>query len=199
VSRNNILVIGAGGHARACIDVIEQLAIYDSIALVGSPIEVGKTIMGWPILGTDEDLPKLLDDYPNALIGIGQIKSPNSRIRLFDHVSRMGFLMPTIISPLAYASRHSEIGEGTIVMHRAVINANVKIGRNCIVNSMSLIEHDVTVADHCHVSTAAVLNGAVEIGEGSFVGSHASIRESIKIPPRSVIGIGECVKNRPAL
>jgi UDP-3-O-[3-hydroxymyristoyl] glucosamine N-acyltransferase len=45
-----------------------------------------------------------------------------------------------IVSPIAYISKHSTIGEGTVIHHHALINANVKIGKNCIINSKALFK-----------------------------------------------------------
>ena len=88
-----------------------------------------------------------------ALITTGHIKNSKIRENLFEKVLNDGFKFPTIISPLSYASKHSSIGEGTIIMHGSIINAGAKIGRNCIINSKSLIEHDVVIGDHCHISS----------------------------------------------
>lgn len=90
---------------------------------------------GVPDFATDTELVHLATLHPNALICVGQIESPNARIRLFDLVRAAGFAMPAIVSPLASVSRHAVIGEGTIVMHGAVVNAGAVVGRNCIVNA----------------------------------------------------------------
>ena len=79
-----ILLVGAGGHARACIDVIEQEERFTVKGLVGLSHEIGSKILGYPVLGTDEDIPALLKDCKNILIATGQIENPESRIRLFE-------------------------------------------------------------------------------------------------------------------
>ena len=84
MTQESILLVGAGGHARACIDVIEQEGRFTVVGLVGLPNEVGSRVLGYPVLGTDADLPALLGDYPHALVTVGQIKTPEPRIRLFD-------------------------------------------------------------------------------------------------------------------
>jgi len=153
----------------------------------------GTQLFGYPILGKDEDLAGFFGDYTHALIAVGQIKTPEHRIRLFKSIKKAGFSMPTIISRHAYVSDRATLGEGTIVMHGAIINAGATVGCNCIVNSHSLIEHDAVVSDHCHISTASVINGDVMIGEGSFVGSGSIVREAVKVGKRCVIGMGQRV------
>ena len=188
-----ILLLGAGGHARACIDVIEAEGIFTIGGLLGSVEEVGTRLLGYPVLGTDAELPALRREYPHALVSVGQIKIAELRIRLFELALASGFRLPTVISPRACVSRHAAIGMGTIVMHGAVVNAAARIGRNCIINSMALVEHDTIVGDHCHVSTAAALNSGVQVGEGTFIGSNVCVRQGVRIGERCVVGMGQRV------
>jgi len=191
---DDILLLGAGGHARACIDVIEQQGKYKIAGLIQNENATDKYNLGYPVIGTDEDLPKLRKDYNYALITVGQIKSPETRKRLYDMLTGMGFKLPVIKSPLSYVSKHAEIGEGTIIMHGAIVNASARVSRNCIINSKSLIEHDAVVGDHCHVSTGAIINGEVLVGNGTFIGSGALTRHSISIGNNCVIGAGTVLK-----
>jgi sugar O-acyltransferase (sialic acid O-acetyltransferase NeuD family) len=150
-------------------------------------------ILGYEIIATDEDLPKLVDEYPCFLITLGQIQSPQKRIDRFNYLKKMGADFPFIISPLAHVSRHASIGKGTIVMHQAFVNAGASIGRNCIVNTKADIEHDAAIGDHCHIATGAVVNGGTCIGKGSFIGSNAVTREYITIGEKSIIGAGAVI------
>lgn len=190
MSTPTLLLIGAGGHARACIDVIEQEGKFAVAGLVGLAGEVGREVLGYAVLGSDAELPELLREHRQVLVTVGQIKTPNVRIRLFELAERTGCAFPVVVSPRAYVSAHAAIGAGSIVMHGAVVNAGAAIGRNCIINSQSLVEHDAVVADHCHIATAAALNSGVRIGAGTFVGSNSSVRQSVTIGERCIIGMG---------
>ncbi len=191
MSRESILLLGAGGHARSCIDVIEQEGRYTVGGLVGLPQEVGSRVLGYTVLGTDGDLPDLLPRFARVLIAVGQIKSPEARMKLHALLEARGSSLPVIVSPRAYVSEHAQVGAGTIVMHGAVVNAGARIGRNCIINSHALVEHDAVVGDHCHIATAAVINGDVSIGAGSFIGSSACLRQGVSVAERCVVGMGQ--------
>lgn len=193
MTKEPILLLGAGGHARVCIDVLEREGRFAVAGLVGLPEEVGTRILGYPVLGTDADLPTLLGDYTHALITVGQIKTPEPRMRLFDLLEQGGCALPVVVSPRAYVSAHATLGAGTIVMHGAVVNAGAVVGRNCIINSQSLVEHDAVIADHCHIATAAAINSGVHIGVGTFIGSNSSVRQCINIGERCLIGMGQRV------
>lgn len=188
--REKIILIGGGGHCKSCIDVIEQDGIYRIEGIVDIPEKLHQKIMGYEVIATDENLSELANDYENFFITIGQIKSPDKRIQLFKTLQQLGVKMPVIISPLAYVSKHAVIGDGTIIMHHALVNAGAGIGCNCIINSKALIEHDAVIGDHCHISTAAVINGGVKIGTGSFLGSNTVCKEYIEIGEKAVIGYG---------
>ncbi|MDP2432792.1 MAG: acetyltransferase [Pseudomonadota bacterium] len=198
MSKPGVILIGAGGHAHACIDVIEQHAQYQIVGLVGMPCEMHSQHLGYTVIATDEDLPLLAKDYQYAVIAVGQIRSPDSRIRLYQQVLQLGFSLPDIIAPTAHVSYHATIGVGTIVMHGAIVNAGAKVGNNCIINTRTLLEHDSTVEDHCHISTGAILNGGVHIGAGSFVGSGCVIKDGITLGRGCLVGMGLCVRHNQA-
>lgn len=192
---NPILLIGSGGHCRACIDIVESEARFQISGIVRRKDDLAEPLVRYPTLGTDEDLPDLLSIIPNALITVGQIKSPSIRIRLYELLKGFGAVLPTIVSPIAYISRHAFVDEGTIVMHGSIINACAHIGYNTIINSQALIEHDVLVGPHCHISTGVRINGAVTIEAGCFIGSGVILKEGLRIGHNSIISAGQVVFN----
>ena len=197
-SKPSAILIGAGGHAHACIDVIEQHGEYQIACLVGMQEEMHNQHLGYAVIATDAELPLLADDYQYAFITVGQIGSPDIRVRLYQRVVDLGFRLPTIIAPTAYVSNHASIGAGTIVMHGAVVNARAKVGNNCIINTRALVEHDAVVEDHCHISTGAILNGSAQVGAGSFVGSGCIVRDGITLGKNCVVGMGLSVRHDQA-
>lgn len=194
MSKPELILIGAGGHSHACIDVIEHEGRFKVAGLVGVVNEVGTVQMGYEVLAADEELKALAQKFEYALITVGQIKSPIKRIRLYHYALDCGFVLPTIVSPFSRVSHHAIVGAGTIVMHGAVVNAGASVGSNCILNTNSVIEHDVTVGDFSHISTGAIVNGNANVGDGTFVGSGSVIKEGLKIGAGCVVGMGACVR-----
>ena len=195
MSKLKIILIGAGGHAHACIDVIEQHGQYQIAGLVGMSEEMHSRYFGYSVIATDDDLPQLAKDYQYALIAVGQIQTPDHRMRLYQQATELGLQLPVIIAPSAHVSRHTTIGSGTIVMHGAIVNAGATVSKNCIINTRALLEHDATVEDHCHISTGAIVNGDVHIGAGSFVGSGSIIKEGVTLGERCIVGMGLSVRH----
>ena len=189
----SLVIIGAGGHARSIIDLVESEGAYQIIGLIGAPGDcIGSMVMGYPIIATDSDSDAISRVAERAIIGIGQIKTAEPRKLMYEYISGLGLDLPIIISPSAYVSKHTNIGKGTAIMHGAIVNSNVVIGNNCILNTLALIEHDAVIGDHCHVSTGARINGGVNVESGCFIGSGAVVYHDITIGRNSVIA-GGCI------
>jgi len=197
--KTNLLIVGAGGHSKACIDVIHANNQFTIQGLIGLDYQVGQMVLGYSVIGSDNDFALFRSDCEFAFIGIGQIKTASVRQNIFTDLRDLGYSFPTFASSRAYVSPFATLGAGTIVMPGCVIGPGVKVGENCIINSQALIEHDAVVGDHCHISTGARINGSVTVKGGSFIGSGSILREEISIGENSLIGAGQTIlKNVPA-
>lgn len=188
-----ILLVGGGGHCKALIDIIESGDQYIIAGIIDRPEFIGQNLLGYDVIGCDDDLPSLVSRHPYAIVSVGQVRTPDLRKKLFALLDRVGYVIPSIISPRAYVSPHASIARGTVVMHDALINAHARVGANCIINTKALIEHDCHIGDHCHISTGAILNGATVVGEGTFIGSNAVSKEGSHITEASFIKAGSIV------
>lgn len=189
----NLILVGGGGHCKSIINVAEQ-AGYNIIGVLDIPQNVGKRVLDYSVIGTDEDIVK----YVNKaffLVSVGQIKDATLRIMLHKRIEYSGGSFATIISPTAIVSRYSEIGKGSVIMHHSIVNSDTKIGNGCIVNTKANIEHDVIVGDFCHISTGVTINGNCIINTETFIGSQSVVSNGISITDRCVIGAGSVVKN----
>lgn len=176
-----IILVGGGGHCKSVIDVIEQEAKYKIAGIIDKIELIGNNVLGYTIIGCDDNLSTLRERFSHAIITVGHVKSNALRVKLFNLLKELDFTMPSIVSPLAYVSKHAYIDEGTVVMHHALVNSDAKIGKNCIINSKALIEHDAIIEDNCHISTASVINGGVRVKENTFYGSNTTSREYIEV------------------
>ncbi|WFE69797.1 acetyltransferase [Thiomicrospira sp. R3] len=193
MAKTPIILIGAGGHCKASIDVIEQIGEWQVVGIVERKESGTQAVLGYPVMGCDDDLAELRKQYEYAFVTVGQIRSAELKMKLFNHLKASGFQQPGLVSPLAYVSKHAQIGEGSIVMHQALVNVGAHIGQNCIINSQALIEHDVGIGDHCHVSTGAKINGDVKIGQGCLIGSGAVIKQGVTLAENVIIGAGALI------
>ena len=58
-SFSDLILIGGGGHCHVCIDVLEQKSRFHIAGVVEHKGDLKEVVMGYPVLGTDEDLTQL--------------------------------------------------------------------------------------------------------------------------------------------
>lgn len=188
--KENILLVGAGGHSKSCLEVLINNNDYN---IIGFTDNKKKKFLNYNVLGSDRDIHKLKKKSSNLHIAIGNIKDIKSRWSIYKKAKKLKFKFPTIISRNSFVSNSASILEGTIVMNFCLINTNVRIGKNSIINNKVLLEHDVEIGNNSHISTGAILNGGVKIGNNVFVGSGTIIKENVEIKSNTIIGMGSIV------
>tara|TARA_B100001057_G_scaffold210558_1_gene211117 strand:- start:3851 stop:4432 length:582 start_codon:yes stop_codon:yes gene_type:complete len=187
-----IAIIGSGGHAKSCIEVIEGIKNIKIVGLIDN--DPSKKIGKYKVICNEKNIIKLKKITKNLILGIGSLRDNLKRTMIFNKFKRLGFYFPSLISKNSFISKNSKIGEGTIIFHHVFINSGSEIGKNCIVNNKSLIEHDVKIHDHCHISTGVIINGNCEVFKGSFIGSGSVILNNLKIEKNSFIKMGTIKK-----
>lgn len=192
MGQKNLILIGGGGHCKSVIDVAES-AGYNILGILDMPEEVGKPVLDYTVIGTDDDIPQYADKA-EFIITVGFIKNPSIRLRIYDKVKQAGGKLATIVASTAHVSRYATLGEGTVVMHQAVVNAGAKIGENCIINTFCNIEHDAVIGAQCHISTGTMVNGDCKVGERVFIGSQSALANGITVGEDIIVGAGSVVR-----
>jgi sugar O-acyltransferase (sialic acid O-acetyltransferase NeuD family) len=193
--KSKVLVVGAGGHAAACIDVIEEENKYKIIGLIGMPSEIGQKLSGYEVIGTDKNLKQLLKLTDKIILGVGQIKSPSLRIDITNKFINIGFNFQSTVSPSSRVSKNTNIGIGSVIMHNTTISTGSVIGDYSIINTGAIIEHDSKIGSFTHISTGVILNGNTSIGNNTFVGSGTIVKEQINIGHNCIVGMGQQVRH----
>lgn len=189
-----ILLIGGGGHCKSVLDSLLERNEYTEIGIVDKQENCGKSVIGVPVVGCDDDLPALFrDGYRYAFVTIGSIGNPTLRIKLFNLLSEIGYEIPVIIDDSAKVSKHTIIEQGVFIGKQSIVNAGALIQKGAIINSGSIVEHDCQIGAFSHIAPGAVLGGEVVVGENSHVGSNATVKQHIHIGPNSIIGMGSVV------
>jgi sugar O-acyltransferase (sialic acid O-acetyltransferase NeuD family) len=191
--KKDIVLIGGGGHCKAVIDVIEQENKYNILGILDPDFKELKSVLNYPVLGDDDEIEILSKKIKHFFITVGQAKSAKIRIKLFNRIKQLGLTFPTVVSPYSYVSKHSKIGEGTVIMHGVKLNADSIVGSNCIINTNAIIEHDAHIGNHCHISTGALINGFVKVGDEVFIGSGTVLADRISIADKTIFGAGSVV------
>lgn len=187
-----LILVGGGGHCKSVIDVAES-AGYNILGILDMPEDVGKQVLDYKVIGTDDDIPQYVDKA-EFIITVGFIKNPAIRIKIYNRIKESGGKLATIVAYTARVSRYATLGEGTVVMHHAFVNADARIGVNCIINTFCNIEHDARVGDQCHLSTGTMVNGNCKIGERVFVGSQSVLANGVTIGDDIIVGAASFVR-----
>lgn len=70
---DKIIIAGISGHSKVLIDIVEKEQKYEIAGLTDKFHSQGTNVLGYPVLGTDEDIPKIVDSYSitGGLVGVG--------------------------------------------------------------------------------------------------------------------------------
>jgi len=179
LNKKDIYLIGAGGHAFSCLDVVLNCG-YNIKGIFGLKEDLGKNILGNIVKGTQFELSETISKDDNLLIAVGHTYEKNERLEVFKLFENK-CLFPKIISPSSVVSKYAEINSGCIVMPGAKVGADCKIGSHSILNTNSSIDHNSNIGNFSHISTSVTLNGNIRVGNNVFIGSGTVVKDSIKI------------------
>ncbi|MDY0101447.1 MAG: acetyltransferase [Lentimicrobium sp.] len=193
MENKQIILVGGGGHCISVIESLERSGKYTIKGISDVREKIGQRLLGYDIRWADDQLSAMISDDVEFLITIGHIKSPQIRKRLFEELWALKVRFFTLIDTHAVVSPRAVIGDGTVILRNAFVNAGAVIGLNCIINSGAMIEHGSTVGDHVHISTGAIVNGDCKVGNGCFVGSGAIISNGVSICDDTLISAGSVV------
>lgn len=181
------IVLGTGGHARSCLDVLATTNFVVR-GCVGDP-------PGGPLqadyLGDDDLLPALLASGTTAaFVAVGDNRV---RQRLTGQLHALGFGTPAAVSGRAIVSPTARIEAGTFVMHGATVGPYSVVGAGAIINTNASIDHDCTVGAFAHLGPGSTLAGTVEIGQGAFLGVGTSVIPETIVGAWCTVGAGSTV------
>ena len=187
----NIILIGSSGQAKVVIDIVENEKKYNIVGLIDRFRKKGEKTLGYKILGKEEDIPQLFQEY-NLSGGIIAIGDNWSRKVVYQKIKDLfpNFSLKTAVHPSAQISKYVCIGKGTVIMANAVVNPGCKIGDNCIINTKASIDHDCQIGNYSSIAPGCTLSGNVMVGENTSISLGAKILEKIKIGSNSIIGAG---------
>jgi sugar O-acyltransferase (sialic acid O-acetyltransferase NeuD family) len=190
-----IIGLGAGGHAKAVLDVLAAVGGFEVVGLLDPrPEIVGTTVAGAPVLGDDSLLSRQYDEGVRAaFIGLGGIGNTQPRRRLYDLAVAERFEVVSVRHPSAVVSRSARIGSGATLMPLAAIGPDCSIADDVIINTGAVVEHDCHIGSHVHVASSATIASGVTVGDGVHIGAGATIRQAISVGTGAVVGAGAVV------
>jgi len=192
--KKKIVVIGASGHAKVIIDIIEREGKYDILGLIDSYKEKGGKTFGYAILGTEKIIPQLIEDE-NLYGGVLAIGDNFIRKELFFKIKEIqpDFKYINAIHPQAVIGAKVILGKGIVIMPGVIVNTQSKIGNFCILNTKSTLDHECKMQNFSSLGPGTNVGGNVGIGECTAISLGAKVIENIAIGKHTVIGAGSLV------
>lgn len=190
----NVVIFGASGHGSVILDCIEKEGKYKVLGFIDSFKKKGAKINGYPILGSEIDLPYLMEKY-NFFRGIIAIGDNWIRKLVVDRILKISpdFDYVNAVHPKAEIGKNVDIGKGTVLMPGVIVNANSVIGDFCILNTNSSLGHDGRMENYSSLAPKSCTGGNFRLGKFSAVCLGANIIDNITILEHSVIGAGSLV------
>jgi sugar O-acyltransferase (sialic acid O-acetyltransferase NeuD family) len=176
-----VIVQGGGEHARVVLDCL--LAIGANVRALFDPKYNGD-LFGVPQRGAYD---AAFEPHARAVVAIGN----NATRQRVAGQTRHAFA--TVVHPSALVSRFAQVGEGSMVLHGSIIQAQTLVGCHVIVNTGARVDHDCVLGDYVHVAPGAVLCGTVQVGAGSLIGAGAVVLPGRCIGRGATVGAGAVV------
>lgn len=189
-ARTAVVIIGAGGHAKVIIDMLEERREFELAGCVSSEPGI-RTVLDVPVLGGDEALPGILSSgVRQAFIAIGENRL---RAALTLHAVDLGFSIVNAVSRHAVISGRAKLGTGIAIMPGAIINVDTIVGDGAIINTGATVDHDCRIGAYAHIGPGTNLAGTVVVGEGAFLGAGSCVIPGRTVGAWSTVGAGSVV------
>ena len=178
-----LVIFGSGGHAVSVANVALSAGYKIECFIDGK--KNGSDLLGYKIMGDIAGLGNA-DSFSFA-IAIGDNAARETVYKdLIEKIPNLYF--PSLVHTSAVISFFTEIGDGTVVMPKAVLGPNSKVGKFCLINTQASIDHDSVMLDYSSLAPGALTGGNVEIGLRSAISIGAIIKHGLKIGDDSVVG-----------
>ena len=184
-----IVIVGAGGHGRETLDIVEALGgdwQFAGFVDGGEVIAERLERRGAAVVVLDELDPATV----RYVVGIGDSASREAVDR---QMTEAGFEAATLVHPTATVGGDLRLAEGVVLAAGAHVTTNVTIGRHSQLNVGACVSHDCEVGHFVTLSPGVYVNGECEIGDGVFLGTGAIVTPRTRIGAGAKIGAGAVV------
>ncbi len=188
---DKIFLLGSGGHAASCADLIVKLG-YEILGTI-SPSPPSSTLMlSYPHYADIDCIVPGSGKLFCVAIGDNYIRQRVTE----SIISRHGeSALPALIHPSVSISNSATISIAAVVLSGSVIGAGVSIGKGCLINTGALIDHESSLEAFSSVAPGVCMGGNVQVGCRAAVCLGANVVHGISIGHDSIVGAGSLVLN----
>ncbi|MBR9853694.1 MAG: acetyltransferase [Algicola sp.] len=189
-----VVIFGASGHAKVCIDILERSGGYKIIGLLDSLKPKGLKVFGYPILGDFTVIPDLLKNASELefFVAIGDNWTRHQIVQKLIEIHPKSVFV-NAIHPDAIIGKGVELGNGIMIMAGSIVNADSSLEDFTIVNTRSSVGHESKLKKYSSLAPNCTLAGNVVVGSFSAISISATILNGRRIGNHTIIGAGSLV------
>ncbi len=190
-----LVLIGAGGHAREVLDIVEaSVRAGEDVEVLGYIVEAqysspGTIVNDKPVLGDFDWFAKNADEI-YAVCAVGD---PALRLHLVHKAQNWGTRFCSIIHPNAILTQRVTIGQGVVIAAGCVLTNHIRLGDHVSLNPGCTVGHDTVIDDYVTLTQGVNVSGKVKISAGCYIGTGANIIDRINVGEWSIIGAGSTI------
>ena len=189
-----LVVMGAGGHAREVLDVLEAVlgleAARQQVTVFAEPGSTGRTAADLVRARghvLTEEVPRHATHYLPA------VGDPALRRRFVGLAEDQGLVPSQAVSPLSTVADPLSGTSGLVAFPRSHVSTNVRLGRHCHLNLGCQVSHDGWLGDFVTLGPGALLAGAVTVEDDATLGTGAVVLPGRRVGRGAVVGAGAVV------
>jgi sugar O-acyltransferase (sialic acid O-acetyltransferase NeuD family) len=190
----NIVLIGGGNQVQYSIDIIKKQNLYNIVGIIDSKQEIGNDVYGYKIIGRQENLLELIEQYniEGGLITIGDNYSRYYVCNIIKNI-KPDFNFINAIHPSVIIGNNVTLGKGILAMAGCIFNPGSFIGDFTFFATGAHVEHDCYISEYASISAGSLTGGHVKIGKFSALTLGVTTVDRIEIGENTVVGAGSVV------
>jgi sugar O-acyltransferase (sialic acid O-acetyltransferase NeuD family) len=190
-----LVVVGAGGHGREMLDIVEAVnrvsVTFELLGVIDDSADPDNAGLlrrrGIMVLGGNDVLTSTVAQY---VIGIGL---PVPRWAVDQLATAAGREPAMLVHPTAVLGSDLRLGPGFVAAANAQVTTNVSTGRHVQLNIGATLSHDCEVGDYVTLSPGVHVSGNVRLEDNVYLGAGVVVRQGITIGRGTFVGAGAVV------
>ena len=195
-----LVIFGAGKVSEVIVDSIQKDARYEIVAICCDEEFTGtqKDFLGLPLISLNELKIQFPPKSVEVLVAIGYHHSNRIRAEKVAMLKSLGYCGARYIAGSAQVSKPENIGEFSIILQNATVQAGAVLGENVIVWDHGFVGHHATVDSHCWINTGVIICGNAHVKEYCYFGVNATVAHNITVGRFCFIGANALISQNAA-
>lgn len=190
---NDLIIIGAGGHAGVIIDACERQGEFGIAGLIDDTKPVDSYVHGYRVIGGIKSLFDRTETYRNKHHFFIDIGDNYKRLGIYNRLHELKLKYTNIIHPSSKIGRYVFMETGICIMAGAIVQPGCRIEKQVILNTNSSVDHDSLISEFASLAPSSATAGNVRIGERTAVCMGAMILNGVIVGNNTIIGSGSIV------